>query len=149
MPYTLRKAVNADIPALCAMARCIWQTVTADDFLPLMEQEDQSVFLICAEGVPCGFAQCGLRYDYVEGTHSSPVGYLEGIYVVPEHRGAGCGSRLLEACEDWAAAAGCSEFASDCEMDNTQSLQFHLHTGFSEANRIICFAKKLSPQSWR
>ncbi len=26
-------------------------------------------------------AQSQLRYDYVEGTESTPVGYLEGIFV--------------------------------------------------------------------
>ena len=33
-----------------------------------------------------GFAQCGLRFDYVEGTDSSPVGYLEGIFVLEEYK---------------------------------------------------------------
>ena len=32
---------------------------------------------------------------------------------------------------------------SDCELENTHSLQFHLNVGFEEANRIICFTKKL------
>jgi hypothetical protein len=50
---------------------------------------------------------------------------------------------LLTACEDWARTKGCTEFASDCELTNTQSLRFHLNVGFTEANRIICFTKKL------
>ncbi len=29
--------------------------------------------------VHVGFTQCQLRYDYVEGTKTSPVGYLERI----------------------------------------------------------------------
>ena len=90
-----------------------------------------------------GFAQCGLRHDYVEGTESSPVGYLEGIFVKPEFRGRGYARELLRACEQWAKEKGCREFASDCELDNTQSLEFHLKAGFAEANRIICFTKKL------
>jgi len=49
----------------------------------------------------------------------------------------------LSACENWAKTKGCTEFASDCELDNVQSLQFHLNVGFEEANRIICFTKKL------
>lgn len=39
--------------------------------------------------------------------------------------------------------ASCAEFASDCELDNTDSLSFHLNTGFTEAGRIICFCKML------
>ena len=37
----------------------------------------------------------------------------------------------------------CREFASDCELSNLESLAFHLRLGFVEANRIICFTKKL------
>ena len=92
---------------------------------------------------PVGFAQCQLRRDYVEGTESSPVGYLEGIYVVELWRKQGLAKALLAACEGWAKGKGCTEFASDCELDNTQSLQFHLKAGFREANRIICFTKKI------
>ena len=45
--------------------------------------------------------------------------------------------------ERWAKEKGCSEFTSDCEIENAESLQFHLAVGFEEANRIICFKKKL------
>ncbi len=34
-----------------------------------------------------------------------------------------------------------AEMASDCELQNTDSLKFHLAMGFEEANRIICFKK--------
>ena len=40
-------------------------------------------------------------------------------------------------------AKGCAEFAGDCELDNAESLRFHLAVGFEETNRIICFKKKL------
>jgi aminoglycoside 6'-N-acetyltransferase I len=49
----------------------------------------------------------------------------------------------LKHCEQWAKEKGCSEFASDCELDNEVSRQFHINLGFNEANRIICFTKKL------
>jgi aminoglycoside 6'-N-acetyltransferase I len=32
-------------------------------------------------GNPLAFINISLRHDYVEGTSSSPVGYIEGIYV--------------------------------------------------------------------
>ena len=109
----------------------------------LLEQDDAAAFLAYHENMPVGFAQCGLRRDYVEGTESAPVGYLEGIYVAENCRGRGIAKSLLTACEDWAKAQGCTEFASDCELDNAASLRFHLNVGFQEANRIICFTKKL------
>ena len=108
-----------------------------------LSQPDAAFFLACDDETPVGFAQCQLRRDYVEGTESTPVGYLEGIYVAEECRHQGVARSLLAACEGWAKEQGCTEFASDCELANTASLRFHLKLGFLEANRIICFTKKL------
>lgn len=108
-----------------------------------LPRSECAVFLAAEGGAPVGFAQCQLRSDYVEGTETSPVGYLEGIYVRPGSRRRGTARALLSACEDWARERGCTEFASDCELDNTDSAAFHLAAGFAEANRIICFAKRL------
>ena len=90
-----------------------------------------------------GFAQCQLRHDYVEGTKTSPVGYLEGILVEEEYRNKGYAKELLVACEQWAKSKGCSEFASDCELENEESLGFHMAMQFEEANRVICFRKSI------
>lgn len=49
----------------------------------------------------------------------------------------------MAECENWAKNKGCSEFASDCEIDNLDSFNFHISQGYKEANRIICFTKKL------
>ena len=56
---------------------------------------------------------------------------------------AGLALELLRACEILSKEQGCSEFASDCELVNEDSLNFHIKAGFTEANRIICFTKKL------
>lgn len=101
------------------------------------------IFLQFKDDKAIAFAQCQLRFDYVEGTNSCPVGYLEGIFVAKEYRKMGIAKDLLYYCEKWAKEKGCIEFASDCELTNNKSLQFHLEVGFTEANRIICFTKKL------
>ena len=90
-----------------------------------------------------GFAQCQRRRDYVEGTETSPVGYLEGIYVREGVRWQGIARSLLSACESWAKARGCTEFASDCALYNADSQRFHRAVGFEEANRIVAYVKKL------
>ena len=77
------------------------------------------------------------------GTDSSPVGYLEGIFVKEEHRKNGYAKELLCACEKWAKEMGCDEFASDCELNNVDSFEFHMAMKFDEVNRIICFKKKI------
>lgn len=142
----ITQAHKQDIPAIAALASQLFHVPVeqlAKDFDALIPSEACAIFLLFAGNRPAGFAQCQLRRDYVEGTDSSPVGYLEGIYVLPEVRNQGCARALLAHCEQWAREQGCTEFASDCELDNSDSLAFHLKTGFMEANRIICFTKKL------
>ena len=143
----IQKAENKDLLTLAELACRLWPDNTAqemqEEMAGIMAQSDVAFFLAYGGENAVGFAQCQLRHDYVEGTDSSPVGYLEGIYVASEYRKHGIARELLSACEDWAKEKGCAEFASDCELDNVQSLQFHLNVGFEEANRIICFTKKL------
>ena len=143
----IRQAQRGDLPAITGLASRLWPAATVpeleDSFSSLLSHSDAAVFLAFSNSQPVGFAQCQLRHDYVEGTDSSPVGYLEGIYVEELHRRRGFARLLLAACEVWAQEQGCTEFASDCELDNIDSLHFHLGLGFEEANRIICFTKKL------
>ena len=143
----IRKAESKDLYILSELACQLWPDHTVEEmqaeFAETLTKPDAAFFLAYADETAVGFAQCQLRYDYVEGTDSSPVGYLEGIYVADGYRQQGFARELLAACESWAKSKGCTEFASDCELDNVQSLQFHLNVGFEEANRIICFTKKL------
>ena len=143
----IRKAEEKDLQSLATLAMELWPDNSAEemraDLKTIMEKEDAAFFLLFVEGRVIGFAQVSLRQDYVEGTETSPVGYLEGIYVKPNHRRRGLGRSLVTACEVWLRRKGCEEFASDCELTNEESLLFHLHTGFLEANRIICFTKKI------
>ncbi|MCR4576402.1 MAG: GNAT family N-acetyltransferase [Clostridiales bacterium] len=147
MDITIRKAETAEAEALAALAAQLWEDDDPEELLNgfrgLLLRDDAACFILFASGRPKAFAQCQLRHDYVEGTESSPVGYLEGIFVSEEYRKQGCAARLLAECENWATQKGCSEFASDCELDNRDSLKFHLAMGFEEANRIICFRKAL------
>lgn len=143
----IRKAESKDLLIIAELACQLWPDHTVEEmcseYADIIAKPDAAFFLAYAEKTAIGFAQCQLRYDYVEGTDSSPVGYLEGIYVMERCRHHGIAKQLLHACEAWAKEKDCKEFSSDCELDNVQSLQFHLNVGFEEVNRIICFTKKL------
>ena len=143
----VQKAIEQDAAVLADLALMLWPSHDAaellEEFAELLKSEEAACFLACEAGVPVGFAQCQLRHDYVEGTQTSPVGYLEGIFVWPEFRHRGLAKQLLGACESWAKEKGCMEFASDCELGNDASLNFHLSMGFTEVNRIVCFTKTL------
>lgn len=143
----VRRADAADLDAVTALALELWPDHEYEELWQemagIMAGSEAAFFLLEEADEPMGFAQCQLRHDYVEGTETSPVGYLEGIYVRPQAQGQGGARLLLKACESWAASWGCTEFASDCELDNTGSLAFHLKMGFEEASRNIHFAKKI------
>ena len=142
----IKKATKNEIEQVVNLAIKMWDSSTVEELMADFEDyinNGGAVFLAYRENKAIAFAQCGLRHDYVEGTESSPVGYLEGIFVVEDERMQGVAKQLLNACQDYAKEQGCTEFASDCELDNEASLRFHLKMGFAEANRIICFTKKL------
>ncbi len=147
MQAIIKKATIEDAKTVAGLAIKMWKSHTmeelTEEFSDYICQGNCVVVLAILDDCAIGFAQCGLRNDYVEGTYTSPVGYLEGIFVEEAYRKNGLAKEMLDACQKWAKEQGCTEFASDCELVNEDSLKFHLKMGFEEANRIICFTKKL------
>ena len=143
----INKATIKDSAILSELAINIFENNLINDlkteFCKDLNNENIVFFIKYINNNLIGFAQCNIRVEYVEGTSSSPVGYLEGIYIKEEYRCNGFAKELLQECEKWAKEKGCKEFASDCELTNTASLKFHLAVGFEEANRIIFFKKKI------
>lgn len=143
----IKRAKTEDAEVLAGMAIQMWTDHDLEDlteeFHQMVTNDEAACFIKYFDGKPIGFSQCQLRRDYVEGTESSPVGYLEGIFVSDDYRTRGYASELLSECEKWAKEKGCTEFASDCELDNIDSFRFHMALGFEEANRIICFRKDI------
>jgi len=90
-----------------------------------------------------GFCEAAVRTDYVNGTETSPVAFLEGIFVVPKARRAGIAASLVSAVARWAAAADCRELASDAALENHAGHAFHLALGFQESERVVFFRRVL------
>jgi len=109
----------------------------------ILEKENQTAFLVNEKGEYIAFAYLSLRNDFVEGATSYPIAYLEGIYVKESYRKTGIASQLIQRAEQWAKENGSSQFASDVEINNKQSIRFHKKSGFLEENRIVCFIKDL------
>ncbi len=135
------------IVELTPLVKQLWPEHPAEELTKILEAyiggAESAVFAEYRNGKPIGAALCCLRHDYVEGCETSPVGYLEGIFVCEAFRTQGVARTLCRECECWAKEKGCTEFASDCELTNTDSLHFHLSIGFMEENRIICFRKMI------
>lgn len=141
------RANPGDAAALAELVGIVWPGHSMEELTGIIEgymtSDDSAVFAEAAGGRFVGVAVCALRRDYVEGCDNSPVGYLEGVSVREAYRHRGIARMLVSECEQWAREKGCREFASDCELTNTASLDFHLSIGFQEENRIICFRKLL------
>jgi GNAT superfamily N-acetyltransferase len=90
----------------------------------------------------CGFLEASIR-PYAEDCESWPVGYVEGLFVDPDMRHHGIGRRLMAAAEQWAAAHGCREMASDAQIENEVSLKAHKALGFEESSRAVHLRKWL------
>ena len=143
----IKQANLKDVLEVARLALVLWPDhsmhAIALEISDTMQSNKGAYFLASDQNETIGVAQINLRNDYVEGTQSSPVGYLEGIFVVEQYRQQGVAKNLLGCCENWALEQGCEELASDCELSNEESLNFHRCVGFEESNRIICFRKSL------
>ena len=143
----IKRAKTEDAKVLADLAIQMWTDHVpeelSEEFRQLAMKDDAVCFIKYIDDKPIAFAQCQLRHDYVEGTESSPVGYLEGIFVSEGYRKQGIAAELLSECEKWAKEKGCTEFAGNCELGNVNSVKFHMSLGFEEANRITCFRKDL------
>jgi aminoglycoside 6'-N-acetyltransferase I len=99
--------------------------------------------LNAADGSVLGFVEASKRVDYVNGTSSSPVAFLEGIYVAPGFRRRGVARALVDSVVNWASAEGCLELASDSLLDNTAAHAVHCALDFEETERVVYFCRKL------
>src|SRR5438874_6646952 len=113
----LRQALWADCPHeqhLLEMAEHVAVSHRFADFVALSEW-----------GKPVGLAEASVRTDPVNGIATSPVPFLEGLYVVPEERRKGVATALIAAVMDWAKAMGHGEIGSDAVLDNDLSHVVH------------------------
>ena len=129
------------------LGEALWPEHTKNEitesFNDILGNAKETAFICTYDKQIIGFINLSIRVDYVEGSSSSPVGYIEGIYVLPEYRKRGISRKLVKMGEQWALKRNCTEFASDVELDNKNSQKFHERIGFKEANRIVHYIKDI------
>ncbi len=147
---TVEPAQPCDAEAWLRLRAALWPGEPEEDLAEevrawLAERPDpeREVLLArAADGAVWGFAELAVR-PCAEGCRGDRVGYLEGWYVVPERRGQGLGRALVEASLAWARGVGCTEFASDTEIDNRGSQGAHSALGFEEVGRLVLYRRNL------
>lgn len=151
-PVKISVATGADKSDWIRLRRALWPDGSQEEheaeITDALLRPGETLNLIArdGDGRAVGMAEASLRHDYVNGCDSSPVAFLEGIYVVDAHRRQGIAGQMVKAAELWAEAQGCLELASDTDIDNTQSQALHASLGFVETQRVVYF-RKLLPRS--
>lgn len=146
----IERCVSIDQAGWLELRQALWPQCPATDHVEdaaaiVAAPATKVVFVAYDEGGrPQGFIEAALRRDYVNGTTTSPVAFLEGIYVVPDCRRMGIARQLVATVERWAVHCGCTEFASDTGIDNVPSQSMHAALGFHETERVVFFTKALS-----
>ena len=141
MIVPLTKENENDWAEMCV---ALWPDLTVDSVLKMNHEGlFKNEFLYFAENEAVAFLSLSLRSDYVEGSNSSPVGYIEGLYVKPEFRRKGIAEKMVSHAKEWSKEYGCSELASDVELDNKISQAFHVGVGFIEANKLVCYITQI------
>jgi aminoglycoside 6'-N-acetyltransferase I len=144
----VRNVEPQETEAWLALRMALWPQTDAQQHrqeMAMMLSDTDRLAVFVAEdpkGSLVGFAEASLR-DWAEGCTSSPVGYLEGWFVVPRARRQGVGAALLAAAEDWARAHDCTEMASDTELENEVSEAAHRKLGYRVTARVVAFRKAL------
>jgi len=144
-PMKIIDPASATDPSWLALRASLWPGGTAAEHLRYMADalaRGHCVRLALGfDGRAAGFVEASRRVDYVNGTSTSPVAFLEGLYVVPSERRKGVARMLVAEIERWALAHGCSELASDSPVENTTAHAAHLGLGFEETERVVYFRR--------
>lgn len=144
----IRRAVKRDSSDWLTLRKLLWPATSTKehqaDIRDILKTPRRTVVFLSrdAQGTAQGFIEAGLR-PFADGCKTSPVGYIEGWYVLPQFRGAGIGRRLVRAAECWAAAQGVKEMASDTEIFNKASQRAHVKLGYKPTETIVIFSKRL------
>ncbi|MFE3195701.1 aminoglycoside 6'-N-acetyltransferase [Nocardia sp. NPDC059240] len=138
----------AVIDAVAALRYALWpvedEAEHRAELAELAASPDAVVLVALSEDAePVGYAEASLRRDYVNGCETSPVAFLEGIFVAPGYRLHGLAGELCEAVEAWGRELGCSELGSDALLENAVAHRFHQSHGFEERERVVYYRKKL------
>lgn len=108
----------------------------------LLARDDYAIFAAFVRGRPIGMLEVGQR-DVGEGCTTSPVGYIEALWVEPDFRRQGAATALVRAAMNWARTRGFRELGSDAELENTISHAMHEALGFVETERLVTYRMSL------
>jgi len=142
----IRPLTQADANIWAKFRHALWPEGSLDDhandIARILIGGDYWGFVAIANGEAVGFAEVAVR-RYANGCETSPVPFLEGIWVAPAARRRGIGRQLVAHVEGFAKALGFREIGSDALIENRASHRAHGAWGFAETERVVYFRKVL------
>ena len=146
--YAIRPFREEDLGEWFRLRCMLWDATSTDDhqaeMMDILDHADSQLVAVAdLDGNKlAGFLEASIR-PFVEDCSSENVGYLEGWFVEPAYRRCGIGRRLVDFAEKWARSRGCTEMASDAEVNNETSISAHSQLGYDETSRLVHFRKDL------
>ena len=143
----IRKLRPSDIPAYTISRRQLWPKGGIKEFRRELEGQLKtrkffSWLALATDGRIVGFLEASLR-PFANGCRSSPILFLEGVWVDPNFRRKNIGNLLMETLEAFARERGLQEIGSDCLLSNRLSAKIHKKWEFEETMRVIYFRKNI------
>jgi aminoglycoside 6'-N-acetyltransferase I len=146
--YRVRELSENDLPEWLRLRLLLWDETSEGDhrseMVDIIDHHDTQLVVVAETdgGRLCGFLEASIR-SHVEDCETENVGYLEGWFVEERFRRSGVGRELVASAERWARSRGCTEMASDAEIDNSISLTAHTRLGYQETSRLVHLRKEL------
>ena len=145
---SLAEATSKDVSTWRVMREDLYADVPPEfhdvEMALILGSDDRACLLVRdPDDESVGFIEVSLR-NVVDGCLGGPVGYIEGIYLVPNWRGLGLGPAMIEAAASWFRVQGCRDMATDAEIENENAQQFWSELGFEETWRVVQYHKALN-----
>ena len=137
-----------EFPVWREMRECVYESLSNDfhdkEMSQIINREDWfCLFIKDNENKILGFVELSSR-NVVDGCLSSPVAYIEGLFIKREFRGKGLGTKSIEVIKLWCKEHGFTELGADTELVNERAQNFFKSVGFHETFRIVEFCTKIN-----
>lgn len=145
MKVKIRQAMQPDYSKWIEMRKKLWPKSSFDElkeWAHLLEAKAFICYFAEIDGEIAGFIEIASR-PYVNGCSSSPVAFVEGIWVDTAFQKQGIGLQLIRQAEAWARSQGMKELGSDTRIESEHSIHAHKSWGFIETERVVYFCKTL------
>jgi aminoglycoside 6'-N-acetyltransferase I len=146
MQVKIRQAMESDYSSWIDMRKKLWPEAGFDELKELahlVQSKDFVCYFAEVNGQIAGFIEVASR-PYANGCSSSPVAFVEGIWVDIAFQKQGIGRKLILKAEEWARSCGMKELGSDTRIESEHSIYAHTAWGFIETERVVYFCKMLS-----